>query len=80
VTRDLQFGWHMPSRPVDGSNAAVFLEQVQQALQHIQPHVDSVRVEDHVIPGAAWLPNDTPLYCHPKVSPSRGLGEKIRIL
>jgi alkanesulfonate monooxygenase SsuD/methylene tetrahydromethanopterin reductase-like flavin-dependent oxidoreductase (luciferase family) len=58
--RDLQFGWHMPSCPVDGSSATEFLSQLQYALEHIQPHFDSVWVDDHVIPGSSWLPNDTP--------------------
>lgn len=57
---DLRFGWHMPSCPVDGSSAADFLDQLQQALAHLQPHFDSVWVDDHVIPGSSWLPNDTP--------------------
>jgi alkanesulfonate monooxygenase SsuD/methylene tetrahydromethanopterin reductase-like flavin-dependent oxidoreductase (luciferase family) len=57
---DLRFGWHMPSCPVDGSSAAVFLDQLQQALAHLQPHFDSVWVDDHVVPGSSWLPNDTP--------------------
>ena len=57
---DLQFGWHMPSCPVDGSAESVFIPQVHQALQHIQSHFDSVWVDDHVIPGSAWLPNDIP--------------------
>jgi alkanesulfonate monooxygenase SsuD/methylene tetrahydromethanopterin reductase-like flavin-dependent oxidoreductase (luciferase family) len=56
----LQFGWHMPSCPVDGSSESVFIAQVNQALLHIQPHFDSVWVDDHVIPGSAWLPNDIP--------------------
>jgi len=60
MIRELQFGWHMPSCPVDGSTPALFVEQVQQMLQHIQPHFDSVWVDDHVIPGAAWLPSETP--------------------
>ena len=32
---DLRFGWHMPSCPVDGSSASVFLDQLQQALAHL---------------------------------------------
>lgn len=57
---DLRFGWHMPSCPVDGSSAADFLDQLQRALAHLQPHFDSVWVDDHVVPGSSWLPNDTP--------------------
>jgi len=57
---DLRFGWHMPSCPVDGSNAADFLDQLQQALAQLQPHFDSIWVDDHVVPGSSWLPNETP--------------------
>ena len=57
---ELQFGWHMPSCPVDGSSASVFVAQVHQALQHIQPRFDSVWVDDHVVPGSAWLRNEIP--------------------
>ena len=58
--RDLQFGWHMPSCPTDGSNGPAFVEQLHHALQRIAPHFDSVWVDDHVLPGSAWLSNDTP--------------------
>ncbi|HEY1390873.1 MAG TPA: LLM class flavin-dependent oxidoreductase [Ktedonobacterales bacterium] len=57
---DLRFGWHMPSCPVDGSSAADFLDQLRQALAHLQPHFDSVWVDDHVVAGSSWLPNETP--------------------
>ena len=50
----------MPSCPVDGSSAAVFLDQLRHALAQLQPHFDSVWVDDHVVPGSSWLPNDTP--------------------
>jgi alkanesulfonate monooxygenase SsuD/methylene tetrahydromethanopterin reductase-like flavin-dependent oxidoreductase (luciferase family) len=58
--RELQFGWHMPSCPVAGESESVFLEQLHRGLRSIQPHFDSVWVDDHVVPGAAWLGNDTP--------------------
>ncbi len=57
---DLRFGWHMPSCPVDGGGAADFLDQVQHTLAQLQPHFDSVWVDDHVVPGSSWLPNGTP--------------------
>jgi alkanesulfonate monooxygenase SsuD/methylene tetrahydromethanopterin reductase-like flavin-dependent oxidoreductase (luciferase family) len=57
---DLRFGWHMPSCPVDGGSAADFLDQLQQALAQLQPHFDSVWVDDPVVPGSSWLPNETP--------------------
>jgi alkanesulfonate monooxygenase SsuD/methylene tetrahydromethanopterin reductase-like flavin-dependent oxidoreductase (luciferase family) len=58
--RDLRFGWHMPSCPLDGSSELAFLDQLHHVLDLIQPPFDSVWVDDHVIPGAAWLSNDTP--------------------
>lgn len=58
--RDLRFGWHMPSCPLDGSSGSVFLDQLHHVLGLIQPPFDSVWVDDHVVPGAAWLSNDTP--------------------
>ena len=56
----LQFGWHMPSCPVDGSSASAFIAHLDQALSHLQPHFDSVWVDDHMIPGSSWLPGDIP--------------------
>ena len=56
----LKFGWHLPSFPVDGSNGPVFLDQLHQTLSRIQSHFDSVWVDDHMMPWAAWQSNDTP--------------------
>jgi alkanesulfonate monooxygenase SsuD/methylene tetrahydromethanopterin reductase-like flavin-dependent oxidoreductase (luciferase family) len=56
----LQFGWHMPSFPVDGSDGAAFIDQIHQTLARIHPHVDSVWVDDHLMPWARWQSNDTP--------------------
>ena len=56
----LQFGWHMPSYPLDGSSGSTFVNQIHQILQRIQPHFDSVWVDDHMFPGVPWLSNDTP--------------------
>ncbi len=57
---NLKFGWHMPSFPVDGSRGPAFVEQIEQTLQFIQPHFDSVWVDDHLMPWASWQSNDTP--------------------
>ncbi len=57
---DLKFGWHMPSCPLDGSGAATFMDQLHHALDSIQPHFDSVWVDDHVLPGSSWISNETP--------------------
>jgi alkanesulfonate monooxygenase SsuD/methylene tetrahydromethanopterin reductase-like flavin-dependent oxidoreductase (luciferase family) len=45
---------------VDGSSASAFVDQVQQALRHLQPRFDSVWVDDHVVPGSEWLGNEIP--------------------
>lgn len=58
--RQLQFGWHMPSFPVDGSSGPAFTQQIHQMLQRLQPHFDSVWVDDHLFPGFPGLSNDTP--------------------
>ncbi len=57
---ELKFGWHMPSFPVDGSSGRAFTEQIHRTLERIQPHFDSVWVDDHLMPWAPWQPNDTP--------------------
>jgi len=56
----LKCGWHMHSFPVDGSSGPAFLDQIHQTLQTIHPYVDSVWVDDHLMPWATWQPNDTP--------------------
>jgi alkanesulfonate monooxygenase SsuD/methylene tetrahydromethanopterin reductase-like flavin-dependent oxidoreductase (luciferase family) len=57
---ELKFGWHMPSFPVDGSSGPAFVDQIQHTLERIHPHFDSVWVDDHLMPWAAWQPDDTP--------------------
>jgi alkanesulfonate monooxygenase SsuD/methylene tetrahydromethanopterin reductase-like flavin-dependent oxidoreductase (luciferase family) len=56
----LKCGWHMHSFPVDGSSGPAFLDQIHHTLQTIHPYVDSVWVDDHLMPWATWQPNDTP--------------------
>lgn len=56
----LQFGWHMPSFPVDGSSGPAFVQQIHTTLGRIHPHFDSVWVDDHMMPWATWQSNDTP--------------------
>jgi alkanesulfonate monooxygenase SsuD/methylene tetrahydromethanopterin reductase-like flavin-dependent oxidoreductase (luciferase family) len=57
---ELKFGWHMPSFPVDGSSGPAFIDQIRHTLDRIQPHFDSVWVDDHLMPWAEWQSNDTP--------------------
>ena len=56
----LQFGWHMPSFPVDGSDGATFIAQIDRTLARVQDDFTSVWVDDHLMPWAEWQPNDTP--------------------
>ncbi len=58
--RELKLGWHMHSFPVDGSSGPAFVEQIHDTLQRIHPHVDSVWVDDHMMPWAGWQSKDTP--------------------
>ncbi|MDP9382159.1 MAG: LLM class flavin-dependent oxidoreductase [Chloroflexota bacterium] len=58
--RELKLGWHMHSFPVDGSSGADFTQQIHNTLQHIHPNIDSVWVDDHLMPWAKWQSNDTP--------------------
>lgn len=58
--RDLKFGWHMHSFPVDGSSGPAFIDQIHDTLQHIHPYIDSVWVDDHLMPWASWQAKDTP--------------------
>lgn len=56
----LKLGWHLPSFPVDGSDGRTFLAQIHHTLERINSHIDSVWVDDHLMPWAKWQPNDTP--------------------
>lgn len=57
---ELQWGWHMPSFPVDGSDGPTFVEQIHQTIRRILPDAHAVWVDDHVMPWAEWQPPDTP--------------------
>lgn len=56
----IDFGWHAPSFPVDGSDADSFLAQMHTNLQAMDGHLTSVWVDDHVHPWATFVPRDTP--------------------
>jgi alkanesulfonate monooxygenase SsuD/methylene tetrahydromethanopterin reductase-like flavin-dependent oxidoreductase (luciferase family) len=53
-------GWHMPSFPVDGSSGSKFVEQIHHTMQRLPTAIESVWVDDHLMPWASWQPNDTP--------------------
>jgi len=56
----LTFGWHMPSFPVDGSDAQAFVQQITQTMDLLQPAFDSAWVDDHFWPWAKFQAPDTP--------------------
>ncbi len=56
----VDFGWHAPSFPVDGSDPNSFLEQIDTHLQLIGGHMTSVWVDDHVHPWGPFVPRETP--------------------
>lgn len=56
----LQFGWHLHSFPVDGSEPGAFRSQLYQTLDAIHADFDSVWVDDHMMPWAVWQSNETP--------------------
>jgi alkanesulfonate monooxygenase SsuD/methylene tetrahydromethanopterin reductase-like flavin-dependent oxidoreductase (luciferase family) len=60
ATADIKCGWHMPSFPVDGSDGATFVAQIRRTLERIHPLIDSVWVDDHLMPWAEWQPDHTP--------------------
>ena len=56
----VDFGWHAPSFPVDGSDPNSFLDQFEAHLQLIDGHMTSVWVDDHVHPWGNFMPRTTP--------------------
>lgn len=56
----IDFGWHAPSFPMDGSGADAFLEQMHTHLRLVDGHLTSVWVDDHLHPWGAFVPRDTP--------------------
>ena len=56
----IDFGWHAPSFPMDGSDANAFLQQMHTHLQLMDGHLTSVWVDDHMHPWGTFVPRDTP--------------------
>jgi alkanesulfonate monooxygenase SsuD/methylene tetrahydromethanopterin reductase-like flavin-dependent oxidoreductase (luciferase family) len=76
---ELQYGWHAPSFPVDGSNGPQFVDQIMQVLARVEDRYDSVWVDDHFVPWAKWQAVDTPyVECMTTVSFLAGAFRKIR--
>jgi alkanesulfonate monooxygenase SsuD/methylene tetrahydromethanopterin reductase-like flavin-dependent oxidoreductase (luciferase family) len=76
---EVQYGWHAPSFPVDGSNGPQFVDQIMQVLARVEDRYDSVWVDDHFVPWAKWQAVDTPyVECMTTVSFLAGAFRKIR--
>ena len=50
----LEFGWRLPTFSTDGSPGTGELEHARDHLRRLEPHVDTVWVQDHLVPEAAW--------------------------
>jgi alkanesulfonate monooxygenase SsuD/methylene tetrahydromethanopterin reductase-like flavin-dependent oxidoreductase (luciferase family) len=50
----LEFGWRLPTFSTDGSPGADVRDRCAEHLRVLQPHVDTVWVQDHLMPEAAW--------------------------
>ena len=55
----VKFGWRVPAFSVDGSNGAVFIEQISHTLELIQGRFDSAWVADHFVPWSDVVPVET---------------------
>ena len=56
----IDFGWHMPSFPVDGSSAQAFNTQIDATMEIVKDSMSSVWFDDHFWPWAKWQDPDTP--------------------
>ena len=50
----LEFGWRLPTFSTDGSPGAGMLERNAEHLRRLAPHVDTVWVQDHLMPETPW--------------------------
>lgn len=56
----IDYGWHMPSFPTDGSAAGPFLDQLHANLATLDGGFTSVWVDDHVHPWGSFVPRTAP--------------------
>jgi alkanesulfonate monooxygenase SsuD/methylene tetrahydromethanopterin reductase-like flavin-dependent oxidoreductase (luciferase family) len=52
----LQFGWRMPMWDPDGAPAKEWLPQVQENMDVLRRHYQTVWLSDHFVPGTNWMP------------------------
>jgi alkanesulfonate monooxygenase SsuD/methylene tetrahydromethanopterin reductase-like flavin-dependent oxidoreductase (luciferase family) len=50
----LEFGWRLPTFSTDGSPGTGVLDHNAEHLRRLERHVDTVWVQDHLVPEAAW--------------------------
>jgi alkanesulfonate monooxygenase SsuD/methylene tetrahydromethanopterin reductase-like flavin-dependent oxidoreductase (luciferase family) len=50
----LEFGWRLPTFSTDGTPGTRVLEHNAEHLRRLEPYVDTVWVQDHLVPEAAW--------------------------
>ena len=75
----LQFGWHIPSFPTDGSNGGQFVEQIAEILRRIPDAFDSAWMDDHLWPWASWQDPTTPyLECATTIAYLAGAFPKLK--
>lgn len=75
----LQFGWHAPSFPVDGSQRNEFTDQIIHTLQKVESSFDSVWVDDHFVPWAQFQSIDTDyLECMTTIAFLAGMFQEIK--
>jgi alkanesulfonate monooxygenase SsuD/methylene tetrahydromethanopterin reductase-like flavin-dependent oxidoreductase (luciferase family) len=76
---DIQFGWHAPSFPVDGSRRNTFTDQIIHTLGKVEGTFDSVWVDDHFVPWARFQSNDTDyLECMTTIAYLAGMFQQIK--
>lgn len=77
--RELKFGWHIHSFPVDGSSGPAFVDQVAATLERVEHAFDSAWMDDHFIPWANWQPPETPyLECLSTIAYLAGAFQRIK--
>ncbi len=56
---EINFGWRIPSFPVDGSKGKEFVNQIKRSLEELEDLFDSAWISDHFIPWADFVPKNT---------------------
>ncbi|PDM26352.1 LLM class F420-dependent oxidoreductase [Candidatus Bathyarchaeota archaeon B24-2] len=54
-----EFGWRIPSFPVDGSSTSKFIDQINAFIKEVEGRLDSAWISDHFHPWAKFQSVDT---------------------